>query len=167
MATIADGNNSYCTKADADTYFAARLHSTVWSDADIGDQNIALVMSTRLIDTSFIFEGGPVTIGQLKQWPRLGLFGPTGEVVDYTIPTLLKEATAELAMDLLGTDRTLDSDSDNLASLSLGSVSLNFKDKQTTRKPIPDRVVEMLHLWGRLKGQVAQSSGGLVKLVRS
>ena len=164
----ADSTNSYCTRAEADDYFASRLHSGAWTGAVNADKEVALIMATRQIDLAFEFDGSTTEIGQGLQWPRIGMFGPTGEVIEEDeIPNRLIEATAEMAMALLSTDRTLDSDSDALSSLGVGPISISFKQSNTpSRKPIPDIVAELLSLFGTLKSGKNQTGSCIVPLSR-
>lgn len=163
MPITADSTNSYCTVAEAQAYFDYRLHTSVWDNASTDDKNRALVWGTKQIDEHIDFYGSPYVTGQALQWPRSGMIGATGESIGYTdIPTRLKEATAEMALELLSSDVTLNSDTDGLSSLGVGPVSVTFSDSSgSDRVPIPKRVREKLSLWIRNK-----TSSSCVRLVR-
>lgn len=157
--------NSYLTVAEADAYFETRLHATAWEDTEEKDR--ALMMATRVLNmmaqplkylvtgktTSESFfktrrqwTGSPATTTQKLAWPRTGMFDANGNAIaSNVIPDALKEATAELAFQLLDADRTLDSDIQvqGLTSIRAGSVSLSFKD-MVEAKVLPDAVWNLM-----------------------
>ena len=47
---LVKGTNSYVTVAEADSYFAERLHSETWSGASPTDKEKALITATGLLD---------------------------------------------------------------------------------------------------------------------
>ena len=143
--------NSYCTQAESNAYFNARLPLVPpWEDAD--DPTAALVMATRVLD-SFIqplriympgngsmrpyyvtrrkWTGAPATPTQRLAWPRTGMFDMNGNAIsDNVIPQALKDAEAELAGQLVVSDTTLDNPVliGGIKSVQAGSVSVSFKD---------------------------------------
>jgi len=56
----------YGTVADADAYFAMRLHEHAWSEADASDKPKALYAATQIID-ALNFKGDRHTVWLLKQ----------------------------------------------------------------------------------------------------
>ena len=143
--------NSYCAVAEADTYHDARLFSTDWSGALVSVKTVALIMATRVLDYTYTWASWPTSPQtQSLQWPRTGLLARNGlKFVDgATIPDEIKNATAELARQLIIADRTLDSDieTQGISSLSAGPVSLSFKDG-VYAKVIPDAVFNMIPSW--------------------
>ena len=42
--------NSYCTRAEGDTYHEAHLYATAWTGATSGNKDAALVWATRMLD---------------------------------------------------------------------------------------------------------------------
>jgi hypothetical protein len=151
-------SNSYCTVAEAETYFDSRLSATAWSGASAANKIISLIMATRVLDASYVWYEWPVDSVQVLQWPRVGMIGqnPNEFVPTTVIPQALKEATAELAMQLITEDRTLDSDIETkgLRSLTAGPVGLVFKDN-VKAKVIPDAVYYLIPTyWGypRVRG---------------
>ena len=164
-ATVGGPNaNSYLTLAEATAYFDTRLHSSVWEDSE--DQEKSLIMATRVLDmmltplkyliressgkqyfiTRPTWTGTPATLIQHLSWPRAGMFDRNGATIAATaIPQDLKDATAELAFQLLSVDRTLDSDIavQGITSLKAGSVALSFKD-QIEAKVMPDAVWNLM-----------------------
>lgn len=147
--------NSYLTNTEGDTYFEGHLYASDWTGATDANQNIALVMATRTIDMMFEWEQFPSSTTQALQWPRSGVldFLRLSYITDTTIPVKLKEATAELAKALIAADLTLNSqiETQGLTSLSVGSISLAFKD-EVFAKVIPDVVRNLIpYWWGVIK----------------
>jgi hypothetical protein len=144
-----DDANSYATIAEADIYHESHPYSAVW-DAATSDQKCrALVTATRLLDTWFEWVGSAASSGQRLLWPRDGAYGPNGYLhLTDELPTRIVEATAELARQLLISDRTADSEiaSQAITSLRAGSVALTFG--QAVAKPVPDSVMAMVSFYG-------------------
>ncbi len=153
--------NSYLTEEEADSIFEARLHTSLWDDADDEDKPKALAMATKVLDRMLMpgeeyvqngdspyyrvrptWTGMVATTTQALAWPRAGMYDANGNAIaEDVIPGDLKEATAELALQLLAGDRTLDNDVavQGLTGLRVGSISLSFKDL-IEAKVIPDAV---------------------------
>lgn len=157
--------NSYATIAEGTTYHDSHLYGSAWDDASDDEKCRALVMSTRLMDTWFDWSTGEVASGtQSLLWPRDGAYGPNGyEHSNDEIPPMVREACIEWARQLLGSDRTADSDTETqgLKSLKAGAVMLQFKDG-VVAKPVPDAVATMLSHYGRMRSR----TGGSLDLFR-
>jgi hypothetical protein len=157
-----------------------RLWSDTWIDADPADQDIALMMATRNLDTWFDWEGTISSSTQALLWPRRGVeragvsesqsaalddteFGIL--LNSSTIPKFLYEACAEWARQLLVADRGADSDveTQGISSLSVASISLSFKGG-VSAKPVPDSVVAMVSPYGTLR---SKSGSGAVSIYRA
>ena len=148
VTTVGAANaNSYVAVADADTYMASRLHAEAWvDDADNTEKEAALIWAARLIDTTVRFNGTKVTSTQSMAWPRAGLTDESGyDVSENAIPQIIKYLQMELALLLLTTDRTKESQAAaaGLTSLRAGPVSLSFKDEIQV-KQVPDTLMAML-----------------------
>ena len=92
-----------------------------------------------------MWQGSTASAGQSLLWPRDGVVGPNGyEEASDAIPTLIVQATCELARALLLSDRTADSDleTQKIKRIKAGSVELEFG--QAVAKPIPDAVQMMV-----------------------
>jgi len=157
VATAGASNaNSYITTAEATAYFAARLPLVPpWEDAD--DPTAAIAMATRLINsvaiprrklmegyyvTSRGWTGLPATSTQALAWPRIGMYDANGNAIpSNVIPQALKDATAELAGQLVIADTTLDNDISvqGVTSVKAGSVAVTFKD-MIEKHILPDAV---------------------------
>src|SRR5512147_1506660 len=120
--------NSYASEADGDDYAAARLYSTDWTGAVSGNKQIALVQATRLLDQLADWKGDPSTTTQALRWPRYGVPDRDNfQIIDSaTIPQWLKDATCELAIQLLASDRAADPDTAGFRSIRAGSVALEI-----------------------------------------
>lgn len=156
--------NSYCTRAEGDTYHEAHLYATAWTGATSGNKDAALVWATRMLDEQIEWAGEKTTVEQALRWPRGGAYDRDGiEIDSEIIPTFLKHATAELARYLLSSDRqaTLDSSAGGVESVKAGSVEVKF-DKLDRIAVLPDSVMAMI------RSVVNDVIGGsnTVKLVR-
>ena len=166
VATAGASNaNTYATLAEGDTYHEGHLYSSLWDDASDDTKNRALAMATRLLDALIEWTGAAVSQGQALGWPRVGMLSRNGYVLSSaTIPEDLKKGTAEFARQLIGGDRSADSDieTQGITSLTAGPVSLAFKDS-VEAKVVPDAVWALLPAsWGFIRGR----SGTMVPLVR-
>lgn len=160
----ASNANSFLTEAEATAYFNARLPLVPpWEDAD--DPTAALVMATRVLsafaqpyrylmqgDPPYYYRirrqwtGAPATTTQRLPWPRTGMFDANGNAIaSNVIPEALKEATAELAGQLIVADTTLDNSTavKGITSVKAGSVSVSFKD-MIESKVLPDAVWNLM-----------------------
>lgn len=103
--------NSYTTVSEADTHLTSnRLYTDAWTNAGSDDQEKALIWATVLLDRSMEWYGTPRDVDQHLRWPRSGVMTEDRhDWYDYdTIPAVLKEATAEMALELLRQDRTVE-----------------------------------------------------------
>lgn len=141
-------SNSYCTKAEADTYHEARLHASDWSGADDATKEAALVWATRVLEDYVDWFGTPTTVTQALRWPRQGLFDRDSNTVDEdTIPQFLINATSELARLLIAEDRTDDPDTSGFERISVGPISLSVNTLDRI-KVIPENVWAMISYYG-------------------
>ena len=100
------GTNSYISVADADAYFAGRLNSSKWNDADTATKETALIQATRTIDALYSFAGELTDDSQTLAWPRSYVYDCEGRELDSTtIPEAVENATCEEAIHLLSGDQ--------------------------------------------------------------
>ncbi len=155
--------NSYLTLAQAAAYFDARLHADAWEAADPVDRERSLVQATRRLDR-LPWVGRATTTTQRLAWPRSGVRTPEGVLhATDTLPTVLQEATAELALALLAagtTDPVADDPLAGLTSVSLGPLSFSKSATPASDADLPVVV-------RRLLAPYAAAGGGTVRLVRS
>jgi len=119
--------NSYSTMTEAEDYFENRLHRSNWDDANSNDQEAALLMATGLLDRLCDWDGSKPNDTQALRWPRSFIWDPDGKKVDTDIiPQFLKDATAEFALHLIGSDMTItiDRDLEGFKQLEVGPLNL-------------------------------------------
>lgn len=139
--------NSYATNAEADAYFADRLHASAWTGASEADQDAALIMATRAVD-SLCFKGTAAAATQALQFPRTGLKLPTGYGTSSTvIPQLIKDAVFEYALILLNAAADITPEKtqfeEGLKELKAGPVTLKFRD-DFDYKVVPESVKALI-----------------------
>lgn len=106
--------NSFVTEGEAITYMASRLNAGDWTTASGADatetEKKALIEATRALDL-LAWEGVRVTDTQALSWPRDYAVNPDATIsdpgteypyyADTVIPQRVKDATCELALELL------------------------------------------------------------------
>lgn len=81
--------------------------------------------------------------------PNYGVAGSAGSIMDHTlVPKFIEDATAELALYLIlrsgsGKAETYSHD-ENISSLSVGGISINFKEEESVITNIPSQVYHMI-----------------------
>lgn len=143
----ASNANSFLTVARADTIASERPHSSVWS-ALSGDsaKEPYLITATRILNSRLCVLGLPTSASQALLFPRNGLLNRNGQPLDdSTIPLDIELATFELALMLIPSDVTLESEASvqGLTRLKAGSIELGFRDKIDMRV-IPDNVKRLI-----------------------
>lgn len=163
------GANTYVALADYGAYAEAHLYADAYTAATDDRKNRSLVMAARTIDSQVQFVGRRATIGQALEWPRTLSAGRQG-VLAYgfipgqnwspmtfdgeLIPRLLKQAQCELAIGLLGRDRTADPDSAGIKRLNLGQQAIEVEfDATTVPAMLPPIVLAMLSRLGEVRGK--------------
>lgn len=113
----------YGTVAEADLYFADKLHESNWSGSLASDKPKALIAASRLID-ALTFCGDKTDESQELEFPR------DDETV---VPEKIKWACYEIAYELLGGfDAQLEADSRLVASETYASVKITYFNPNTT-----------------------------------
>lgn len=155
-------SNSYATVADGDSYHANHLYAASWSSAITANKEAALIWATRLLDEQVTWKGDVETLTQALRWPRQMVLDRDGRryLDPVTIPTFLKQATAELARHLLMGDRTQER-SIGLSSVTADTVTVTF-DKHDVPSILPPSVTSIVEPYGDVKGP----GSGSAKLVR-
>lgn len=154
--------NSYVSEAWAGAYFSDRLHNTVWEESE--DQASALVTASRMLDHYCTWVGTKATSAQSMEFPRIAVTGGSVTFTSSEIPVRVMEATVELAISCIPSDRTGDNDLGGLLQVNAGSLMIKTDNKthyQNTAFPdtIPDKV------WKILRGYVIRGAVGR-RLVR-
>lgn len=155
--------NSYVTLADAESRIEERLHVSDWEGAIDATKNAALVWATRILDEQFNWAGYKTTAAQNLRWPRIGIYNEEDESVDEdTIPTFLARATIELALYLIGEDRTnTETGLEGFDSIQVESIRLQT-NKVSGKTRIPDAVIQIIKHYG-----VPYTRPGQARLVRA
>jgi hypothetical protein len=157
--------NSYASAADGDAYFDGHLYATVWTGALLANKEKALVFATRLIDANYQFGGMKTSATQALLWPRVGCADPDAEdglVESDVIPKNLRDATCEMARELLTVDRTSAPPGEGLKYVNVGGDQTGY-DKSDVRPMISHVAQAMLAKLGVLM----KSKSGAVKLERA
>jgi len=153
--------NSYVTLAEADVYFADRMHSSAWDS--LSDQEPMLISASQMLDWYVKWKGAKATSIQFMLWPRTGVVRPDGSTVnDDVLPPEVKIAVYELALSSIEADRTVDDPLAGIGQLQAGSLMIKAgaeKPNQTNAKTIPEHVYKIL--------KDLYNSGGTVWLLRA
>jgi hypothetical protein len=128
--------NCYTTLVEADAYHEARLYNEAWTTADTARKSSALMWATRMFDT-LEWKGWRTVVTQKHQFPR-NMLSITG--ADYTvgmegiystmifditsIPQFLKDATAELALQLMTTDLTAHTGTEGMSRIKVDTIEI-------------------------------------------
>jgi len=163
-----DDYNSFCSLDAADVYHGRRLNNSLWRAADEDTRTSALYWATDILNRQD-WIGNPVDYSQALAWPRKyvpnrlsthrkwkrkGIFEDFDSIhsVKYlsetSIPQIIQDATAELAQYLLaradsGKTETAQHD-DQLSSLTLGGISMNFREEDDYASDMPHQVYFMV-----------------------
>jgi len=131
--------NSYISVAEADAYFEGRLYTTEWDNASLADQEKALRMATTELDP-MDWKGTmtDTTTPQALSWPRSGVYDSNGLLLaSDEIPVFLINATSELALSQLVSNRYAEDDAVGLRKVTAGEVAISWDRRwQNTRNPI-------------------------------
>lgn len=169
MFTVEDGTglagaNSFASLAEFNTYLSQRLYATTAAAASDPTKQQALMMASQAIDASWYWNGIRKVKTQGLGWPRqfavevefpfygYGFWNAFGAGYRYydsnSVPIKVKEATCEMAMELLSADRTTDVDGKGLKAVRVGPIRVEF-DAANYRKMLPDLVRLLLKPFGR------------------
>jgi hypothetical protein len=148
--------NSFVSVAEADAYLEARLNSSAWTGTE--PKKIALIEATREFNR-LDWRGDRVTTTQALVWPRLYVekIDPApGDTwyLETEIPTPIKEATIELALEFLRmgtTDLPARSATDGVIEEKIGPMTTKWAD--------PSQLIEGLRrfprVWERIEPLLA------------
>lgn len=139
--------NSFLTTTRADVIASERPHSAAWSTLSTSSaQEPYLITATRVLNSRLCVLGSPTFTDQALLFPRKGLLNRNGVALDdSTIPLDIELATFELALMLVVSDITLESEASvqGLSRLKAGSIELSFREDIETRI-IPDNVKQFI-----------------------
>lgn len=120
----------------------------------------ALAWATLLLDEMMIWYGVKRTTTQALWWPATGVVDLNGDYFDYdSIPTVLKVATFELALHLLGTNAFVKPSAlgKGVSEVALGPLKAKI-DAQQEVSTIPENILSLLSELGRLESEASKGS---------
>lgn len=141
--------NSYCNEDEADLYHEKHYYASTWTSATSDNKEIALMWATRLIDEQVEWAGVAVGTTQALMWPRNLVYDRNGyAILSTTIPTWLKEATAEFARLLLDENRTAETNRDlvGFKEMKIGPLELKV-DSFNKKSVLPPSVWSMIRFY--------------------
>lgn len=137
--------SSYVTRAEADSYFGARLNSGSWASCTTPDA--ALSSSFNRLNQEY-FIGYPTNFTQTGSFPRVGLFDRNGYWISPSIvPQDVKDAQCELALSMIDGSYIFTADTSNIKydSVAVGPINVNFNNPTLeSAGALPDLVVRLL-----------------------
>lgn len=124
----------YGSRADADTYHAARAN-TAWAAAETAARDAALLRASVWLDGTYraLYPGTKAGgRSQVRDWPRTDATDLAGEeIADDEVPTEIEEATYEAALRELVSPNSLSPDF-TIAQQSkrekVGSIEVEYRD---------------------------------------
>ena len=159
------GSNSYATAAEGDSYHEGHVDAATWTAASTSAKEQALVHATRTLEAMTDWMGDRKSGTQALSWPRYNVCLDGWELASTIVPQQVKNATAELARLLIGSDITADLDQNLVSGLKLGkgALEIDFKDHRSKAR-IPANVGELLQGLGRLPS--GSGGFGIMKVSR-
>lgn len=135
-------SNSYCTVDEANLFISEqRLYGSEWDNC--ANKEAALMWATREIDR-YKFIGQIADYDQALKWPRVNAYLPDGRLLASTsIPLQVKNATAELALWLSISDRSVQPTGGEFQKVKVGPIEVEYRDVPGGTDPIvtmPDTV---------------------------
>ena len=141
--------NSYISLEEANAYFIGkRLYSSAWTASTDDVKKTALIMGSRVLDQEVIWKGYRRFEDSGLYWPRTDVYTTDGVLVDEdTVPRAVREATAEMAMYLLVSDKMSERSGIGLTRLKVDVVELEF-DKYDKKDTVPSFIRRMIIDYG-------------------
>jgi len=140
MALTVD-TNSYIGTTDADTYFADRLNSDLWTG---DDKDKALIQATQIIDNSN-YLGSKISTTQALKFPRYDLYDDGIALASDETPQRVLDATCELAIYLLQEDYSAPNDMADYGRVKIGALEVETSGGGGTGvKTLPPLVNDLL-----------------------
>ena len=124
--------------------------SAFWSKKDLPkDATIRVLSDLPKTDSEayVVWTGEPAYQDQALAWPRKGMKNHNGfDLPDDVVPQRIKDFQCEVALKLIGEDRTEENaaTAQGLSSLQAGPVQLSWNDDAPNPKLIPDSVMQVL-----------------------
>lgn len=141
--TLTVGTDTYISLGDADTYFANRLYSTIWTGADSADREKALRMAAKALDRES-YLGKITSYTQTMAWPRSGVQDSAGREIERTaVPAAVVDAQCELALTYLADDPTQDDGTRGVRRMVADTVTMEYDGRAPVRR-LPDFVFALI-----------------------
>jgi hypothetical protein len=143
------GSNSYVSVEDAGTYFQFHRYASAWGELSNSDKQAALVMATRRLDSER-WQGTKVNYTQALKWPRYDVEDDDGLCFQPdVIPQAVKDATCDLALELVKLDPTTEVDETLLqfSEIALPGITLKMRDPQPTEAKLSSEVMRKISRW--------------------
>lgn len=172
------GANSYASLEELADHAAGKLYASAYTAATDENREKALVSASMLIDATIEFPGVRASNTQGLGWPRalmghghghglpMGYVGGSYVAQPFEgalVPLRLKQATMELAISLLASDRTAEPETAGIAKLGLGQGAIDITFDKTDRPGIlPEVVLRLLEPIGHVRGR-----GGVRSVTRA
>lgn len=157
-------SNSYVTVERAEEIIAATVNSDGWP-TDTIEKQAALMESTRIIDSSFMFYGQPASDSQSLRWPRTGVQDLDGRTIpSNSIPKELEYAVVAFALYLAQNNGVSVAQS-NVSRMKVGPIDMAF-NSDVGVVGMPGFIVNVLSFLGMYSG-VSIGSVVNVKAIRS
>jgi hypothetical protein len=122
--------DTFASLTDATTYFTNRPESSaVWSAATDPQREGVLRYATTILNNRYNWPGSIKVETQALAWPRDGARDKEGRDLEDSVPSLIVQATIELARFLLSNPANASTSSaDAVSSVTLGSLAVSFRD---------------------------------------
>lgn len=146
--SITEGENSYISLDDADSYFQNRLYTDAWDNAssDESEKELALLWACNLMEDRVKWYGAKSDSSQSLQWPRKGLVDRYNKAVDSSsIPEIVKDVQCELALHLLQNNPM--AISAGIEKMDLEGLSMNLSSQKET---IPHKIFNPISIFGQV-----------------
>jgi len=138
--------DAYATLAEADAYIDTILNAGAWATAVDADQERALKMARRLLDSYYTWLGTRTYEVQALDFPRLGLTRDNSWPVDSTtIPHEIRDASIQFGLWLLENNPNEENEvaAQGITEIKVSTIQLKFKDVIASRT-IPDFIDVMI-----------------------
>lgn len=124
---------SYASVSEADTYFS-NLSNASWTGTD-AVKEAALRKATTYLDAVYNWTGYIYSATQSLNWPRTSVYDKQGRNLAESVPTLVKQATFELALASLSADLLPSINNSNFAKREkVGELEIEYRDDAPTMK---------------------------------
>jgi len=158
--------NSYVNQAEADLYFADRMHSSAWDALATSDKDKLLITSSRMLDWYIKWKGIKASVEQSMLWPRVGAIRPDGtEIEDDALPPEVKIATYEQALMNIAADKMSDNPLAGISQLKAGPLMIKAASGDPTQSTNSDPISN--NIYQIVSDLYSQGGVSVVRLLRA